>query len=304
MKRLLPPTPFSQLKTNPLFLRDTRRVAWMGSADSLRRQTIRWIAFAAVLPIVLYLALVIIETVQISSFYRGSILRLIDIPTYVLGSTALSLGAILLVDLGALNQSIRAISGEHSANRWDLLRLTPLGINQMIRAKVGTAQMRAWRVTARVIGLRLGVLIVWLSETVRHYGSASTTNAPLWLITFVIAGGLVGAPLMIEPIWRVRAAAAVGVAYSAKSWGTGGAFAAAGALLLASWLIYGVVLLLLAYCGVIMITLLLFSAGELPLPTLMFLAVAAGALTFTIRTLHDLIARFGMRAAARWSLDL
>ncbi len=63
-----------------------------------------------------------------------------------------------LVDCAGIAVAVGGISGELITGRWDLLRLTLLRVERLIAAKHGTAQIRAWRLMALVVGVRVGAV--------------------------------------------------------------------------------------------------------------------------------------------------
>lgn len=114
-----------------------------------------------------------------------------------------------VVTVGSLNRQLT--SGD-----WDLLRLTGQAEEDIFRAKLAVAQIRAWRMMSietaiHAIGAELAILTAvysWLTSTYRR-GSL----VEIYLILAVVA---LMALYVVEPFWKMRAIVGLGMAVSAQ----------------------------------------------------------------------------------------
>lgn len=112
----------------------------------------------------------------------------------------------------------------------DLILLTHVGRSELVRAWNASAQVRTWRLFSWIMGVRVTLCIVGFGVTF------SALDSPLLYILVVVYWACGAILLLIEPIIRLRAFTALGMAVQAKAGGTLGIFAVVGALL-AVWLV-------------------------------------------------------------------
>jgi hypothetical protein len=206
-----------------------------------------------------------------------------------------------LVDFASIGAALTSINGEITAGRWDLLRLTPLHEAQLVALKHAAAQIRAWRSTVLVIGVRLiAFLLAALELVFSFFDSRSYIFALDDVFTFVYGHVLLGGVALVsllEPVWRLRAVAALGMAVSARTSSVGTAGLAGGSLVFAFWLVQGSVAIAL-----LMVLSMLLAPLVLIINTVMASAVITVVVVICIGVLYGLYVvatRWGLRAAVR-----
>ena len=199
--------------TDPIFLTEARRVRWGRSPEWMRRSARRWLSFVAVAVFGTWLILALLggEYTSRADFEAYS-------RSFAIGLLFMSFGVSVLLDYHSMSVAIRSINSEINARRIDLLRVTPLREIQIISAKYAGAQVRAWRRTVYVMWLRAAAVALALIVSL-----LTLTNNALYPLSarewfFVIYGHVIlGAAALIyivEPLWRMRAVTALGLALS------------------------------------------------------------------------------------------
>ena len=261
--------------SEPIFLTEARRVRWGVSPERMRRSTRRWLGFvvAAVFGTWVILALLGGEYADRENFEAYS-------QSFAIGLLFLSFGFSVLLDYHSMGVSVRSINGEISARRIDLLRVTPLREMQIIAAKYAGAQVRAWRRTALIMGLRAAAVVVALvgSLVTRAGERLYPFSAREWF--FLIYGHVflaaVALVFIIEPLWRMRAVTALGLAVSSHATSAIGIVLSSALSVFAFWLaqsILGVVLV--AMIGFILIPFVVESLVVIMLPLVLALVAAS-----------------------------
>jgi hypothetical protein len=233
----------------PLFKYAVRRVRWAKTVKQLRGYNWRAALIVHGLIIGLWVLLVYQSAVNYyarnpagTTYYVGSPLEYSA--NFIAVLLLVSIGMDIILDFACLVFSITSIGGEVSDGRWDLLRMTPLREESIVAAKHGLAQVRAWRVMAIVLWTRTAAVIVILLHAftlpVLFTGSFFLAdffryeffNPLLLLITF----GIMLAVYVAEPVWRMRALSALGVAVSARVFNLIYAFLTAFAVMVCVWI--------------------------------------------------------------------
>lgn len=112
----------------------------------------------------------------------------------------------------------------------ELILLTHVERSDLVRAWHASAQVRTWRLFSWIMGVRVTLCIV-------GFGVALSALDSALLFALVVSYWVCGAILLlVEPIIRLRAFTALGMAVQAHAGGTMGIFAVVGALL-AVWLV-------------------------------------------------------------------
>lgn len=291
MPRLSNLTPHQQLRHNPLFRLEARRTRWGENADLLVRRSLRN-------PLILCggLLLIWLFVAAQDGSRHGEIVVMI--------AFFVSLPALLWIDFNSLSAAVGSINGEIVAGRWDLLRLTPLTVRDIIAAKHGSAQVRAWQSMALVTGLRLGVFLIAIATFFWEITSSGFFDVPAnilaELLVFSVASLLLGGLYLIEPWWRMRAFTALGVSISARArHQTTSLLAAAGAVI-GLWIAEGFILLALLLISSLFLAPLGAMEGSafhvaICSPLLFVVVVAAAAYGF-----YSIIQRWSLRRAERW----
>ena len=294
MNRLRRLSPHFHLSLNPLFALESRRVYWGGSEQLLFRYSRRWILFICPPLLVVGLLLAVLNSDSLSA---GDFIVLLF---------AISLIASLPFDFTSVSTSIGSINSEISAGRWDLLRLTSLRAQQIIAAKHGAAQLRAWRWMIRIIALRIAVALmifyalvyVVASDDLSYYAfpSQNLFIQDVLISVIVILGLLI---YILEPFWRMRAVTALGVAISARWQHSMSALAAVGAIF-ALWLVQGFIILALGLGISLLIfplSLLEYEAFSVTFCSPLLIVVISAA---TVYGFYSIVQTWSLRRAERW----
>lgn len=239
--RQLQRTPFDIAAGNPVFEGDIRRQFPAWSQVSLQRASRRAQISASAVLIAAWLLLLWPR----AEYYRA--IFPIPLVTNELGTSyfdanpiyaagfevavwlaALAFGSGLLLDMLAVGAGLTGISGDVSARRWDLLRLTPLPQSSIVAGKHAVAQLRVWRALAVVVGLRAAAVSALLVSWFVLSGLGMLSD-------FVLVSPLV-AVYVLEPIWRVRSLTALGLVISSYLLDRSLAVLTSGLALAAVWL--------------------------------------------------------------------
>lgn len=224
-------TPFDKSATrNPLFVRDVRGIKWAWPRERFQRMRRRILLLTPVGMIALWLVLSMLwyadvmrnayySPIPMQAFYDASASAMaLLIATVILAGFAL--------DVSSIQASLNSISGEITAGRWDLLRLTALSERGIVNAKYGVAQVRVWRAAFRLVSARVVILLIMLLYTfvmpivVFGYSgslrvlSYSLVDDPISTLVAFATFALVCVVFVIEPLWRVKAMTALGLVIS------------------------------------------------------------------------------------------
>ncbi len=183
--------------------------------DDLRNESLKWIAQAALLPMVTWL-LFIIPAIAL----RSSMPAVVDlVGQIVIFFILLGLANTLSLDLIAAVAGLDSIKQDVQKGRWGLLRLSPLGMRRIVKAKHAIAQLSIWRSTCFMIGFRgalLGIIPMHMLVLQSQFGEFSLSsvinldfptiqNSATLAIVASFAYCMVGITWILEPLWRVRA---------------------------------------------------------------------------------------------------
>lgn len=303
--RQLQRTPFDIAAGNPVFERDIGRQVPAWSQASLQRASRRTQAGAAAVSVAIWLLLWWLSAAGYGAQQPQYIYRASSGVVFWLMLLALSSG--LLLDMLAVRAGLPSISDDVGAHRWELLRLTPLRESSIVAGKHAAAQLRVWRALAAVIGLRAataGLFMVnafglsYVFSGVSVFSREELPAVPLVLVTLAVFVVL----YVFEPVWRVRAMTALGLAISSYVLSKALATLAAGAALLVVWAVQTVMTaVLLIYLSVVPLSLTMFSEHALVVAayelgfSLVMIATVAGfhnvVLHWSLRRVHCRISR-------------
>lgn len=200
---------------NPVFDYEIRHVRGLRTAHDLRRYA--KVVLLAVLVAIVGLAVVLrlaygTRTAGQVNFYGNYYLMI------VFANVGLSVAS----DLINVLLTVLRVNRDVTASQWDVLRLTNLGETKILQAHYAVAQIRAWRLLPvemafRVLAVVLFPLFVVLETSLRSQFGVMT------VLSFVVLGGFVSVFMLfgrglfsllciLEPIWRMQALVALGVA--------------------------------------------------------------------------------------------
>jgi hypothetical protein len=300
MKRFYHLTPHFRLNNNPLFALEVRRVRRGESAKSLIDYSLLIVAVICASGLLLWLFL---------ALSSGGSRQSATLSDYFLILFGFSLLATLTLDYVAMTSSIGSISSEITAGRWDLLRLTAMESKQIVAAKYGAAQVRAWRTMALIIALRIAVVLMGgltvalgiLSDPVRY----STVDLPPLVTALLLVNAAACAVFyIVEPFWRMRTVTAIGLAVSARVGHAASSVVFGVGALAAFWLAQSfVAFALLLIVGIIIAPLasveVLLVQGVICSP-LLFLGVVG----VTIYGFYSVVHSWGLRRALNFATRL
>ncbi|MEL6268191.1 MAG: hypothetical protein AAFU54_22650 [Chloroflexota bacterium] len=216
---------------HPLFGLGVRRRRWWQRGHRPLRYGIEVVVWTVLMLTVAWAVMVLVRYMAMvlnnpgSANYRTWNLTN-DIMMTVLWSGAVSLSLSYLLDFIVMALTVNSISGERTAHRWDLLELTPLTGQSIVETLHSTNQLRVWRMTMIVVGTRIATLVcllmypfvllpVFEGQSLFDmlnsfwYNPIQNTYVGMWL-------ALLAFVWVIEPVWRLRATTALGMAISAQ----------------------------------------------------------------------------------------
>ncbi|SRR5258708_14694711 len=189
--------------SNPLFESERRKIPWVQNASSLTMYRKRvWICVALV-TLAVWIALTIYKYND-SDFQNELLLFAISISAIVM--VIVDFFSTLLLS-NYLHRLIRS-------KDWELLRLTPQNDDSILQAIFSIAQIRSWRPMVFEVAVRIATTELMLWGIVRFWISSHSTISDLFpFATFVFTpAGIAIYIYVIEPIWRMKAFAALSLA--------------------------------------------------------------------------------------------
>lgn len=234
---LLERLPHHDFEDHPIFQFTARRVRGARSAATLRRYTL--LVGGGILLGATGLWALAVEpsftacltqnrNCYMASSDSGALLVFLAV-----GSVALD----VILDFACIIAAFLSMNNEHTGVHWDLLRLTEQQEQMIIDVKHALAKVRAWRVMTVVVALRLAVawlllLQLFVFEFILTPSANNIWSQPdAWMSLIGVAVFFV--VFIIEPIWRMRAVTALGLAIMMRFRSSmSGSLAAFGALLL------------------------------------------------------------------------
>lgn len=248
--------------TTPIYRYAARRIRWTNSTPAL----IRFIAAAVLVATVALAALWgLVVWLQIASmracfeaggyYCEGAVWDNLNL---TLGIMLLaSIGAGWLMDFACVLAAFNSIRGRVDSSHWDLLRLTPLREEVIVRAEYAVAQVRALRSAGVVFGLRIASVIVlllqWLLLPTLIAGAGGEVydggyNDPDYVLLLI---GFIAffAVYLVEPFWRMAAVTALGLAVAARFRGIVSAGLAAFGALVTMWIAQAIIMSIIFGCS-------------------------------------------------------
>jgi len=300
LSRLLPP---QHLWNDPLFRSQARTVKWGESWAIMRDRTFAWLIQAFLIIVIAWLVCVGIygiTNVLTRSVPNGWLLDFTQ--GYWVFAIVISLLANLAIDFTGISAGLGVISAEVTSGRYELIRMSLVRPTRIVASKYMLAQVRVWRDTARLMWVRLlliifGVVIIaWNGFTADSYATFNYSRGVYDLYPYYILG-FSAIVYVIEPYWRMKAVTAIGVALSSRLTTGVGATLASGLALLAYWLFQAVMLFALSFMLSIVTIWMLFDEIALLVCFPIIVAIGGGV----IYGFYSIIQRVSLRHAA-WRL--
>jgi len=265
---------------NPVFDYELRRVRWPRSVEELQRYTLN---------VLIALHLIIGGLWLVSRlFYNRPNAGTALLMTYAL--IALSSVVIMVAaDLYYILTTVGAINHQIAAGQWDLLRITELRGENILLAKYAIAQIRAWRFLSVEVAIRVAGLVLGVLFEPQIFVVLVLTLPVSWCLMILVAG------YVAEPLWRMQAIIALGVAIAARVHNhTFAILTALGAILVIQ------VLRFVVLAGLWYVTL-----GLLTSRTNVFcmLPLASIATTYILYVFYQTLRKISLRHAARFAIQ-
>lgn len=207
----------------PLFRQEVRRVRWFQLPGSFQRQRARIFVFVFALVTFVWWFFTY-DTYRFS----GQVYAHITSDSLIGGLLIFASAGNILLDMLAMLGAVNSINGEITSGRLDLLRLTQMGEVAIINAKHMAGQVRVWRVTLVLVSMRVTILFLMLvhitilpywfgrNYTVLNSVFDSLRVNPIPTVFFVISFFLLWSIFIIEPLLRMPAMTALGIALSSR----------------------------------------------------------------------------------------
>ncbi len=298
-KRFARLTPHFRLSQNPLFALEVRRVRWGVSTEIMLQRGRLWLTVTCTALFSLWLLILLIGGGGFDSENPSLVILFL-----LFGASFM---AALALDFTCMAAAIGSVGREIVSGRWDLLRLTLLRIDQIVAAKHGAAQTRAWRLMTLLIGARLAITAMIIISLVmmflRDQSYGFYQYSPILLFRDLVVYGFIALACLvyvIEPFWRTRAVTALGVAISARTQQHAFGVLAALAAVMALWLAQGCVLLAMgAFASAFIVPLALAETSAIQITIcspLLLLGMFAGV----VYGFYNIIQTWSLRSAERW----
>jgi hypothetical protein len=213
-----------------------------------------------------------------------------------------SLLASLLLDFVSVTAALNSISGDINNGTWDLLRLTAIREGELVLAKHAITQLRVWRTTMWVIGLRIAATLTaaffmitdYVLETLSQEYLTVEENIEFILFILIPFAVLFGV-FILEPLWRMQAMTAVGMAVSARLKDGATAMLVVLGIVLVLWLMQAlVVVAVTAGLSALFLALSVFGVGALCAPFIMLFVIFP-----TIYGFYSILKTSALRQVAR-----
>ena len=209
--------PHSEItRPNPVFNFDLRRVRWLSDPERLLRFSLYLFLIppVAISLIVFVLAQDALHAGANSYAYRAYY-QFFFVTTWVI--FLLSLAVTVVGDLYYLLVSVSSINRMITSGEWDMLRLTVIPETDLVQSKHVVAEIKGWRfmvieAAVRTFGLGFAITHMVLFAKFSYAQLASPLFLAALSAVLVIWSGIYA----IEPLWRMRALTALGIAASAE----------------------------------------------------------------------------------------
>jgi hypothetical protein len=211
---------------DPLFEFEIRRVRWGQTRRQLEEYGLKVLFIVQALVLVLWGLFILAAPNRVTAW------------NYVVFSATIGFlgwlfvtgtAAGLFLDCLGITAAVNSIRGERSAGCSDLICLSAICAEQFVSARYAVVQARAWRIIAVVSSVRVAVFPVIV---------IGALLAPKVLLTifdlFIFVGGY-WLIYCVEPLWRMQAVTAVGLAIGARMHRPSAALLAAIVAIAALW---------------------------------------------------------------------
>jgi hypothetical protein len=256
-------TPFATVRPkDPLFQYAVRRVRWGSTPQHLTRYTL--LATGVMTLIAFALWGLVLAGELAGGGYQACVQSTTSRCYWIITSASLNfitllmfgtIGTGIFVDFASIMAAANTLGGEGSTELRDLLRLTPILETDIVAAQHQIAGVRAWRMLAVIVGARVAVVLLLLIHTfilplalnnpVNYFYGAD----PFDELAVMLALGLFFAIYAIEPLWRMSAVTALGLALVVRFRSALTAWMAAVGAIGVMWLVQGIIMAILLWAS-------------------------------------------------------
>ena len=198
--------PFTFIKTpNPLYEYERKRIRWLSDPRQLTRYTLILMIAAFVVSGMVDLALRNDPTL----FFRRprAVFNVNTFTSPITGLTDLSTATGIVIGFYYMFVAMRSVNQDVQSGKWDSLRLTLVGEDDLVKAKYAIAQIRAWRFM--VLYMVLAILVAMLGFVTPLRPFFNTPDGLVNIVTLTRLVTVIGA--ILEPIWIMQALTALGL---------------------------------------------------------------------------------------------
>ncbi len=189
--------PSAMIKShNPLYEYECQQMRWISDPKQLKRFTVGVLLAAFVLAIVL----AFVFHINLNALPR----RVTPIFGVTSAVSIVTTAIMIMLGLYYMAVPMRSINQDVNTGKWDGLRLTMIGEENIVWAKYAIAQARVWRYMVLFIAFQ--IVITMLNFSFVRY--IPDNSLPFWMFSRGIS--LVQA--VLEPLWIMQGLTALGVA--------------------------------------------------------------------------------------------
>jgi hypothetical protein len=263
---------------NPVFDYELRSIRRPRSVEDLQKYTLNML-------IVLHLGLgsLWLLSLVLNSLSNAQVAPLIP---YLVAAIS---GVVIMIasDVYYVLVTVGTTCHQIESGQWDLLRLTEVRGEHILVAKYALAQIRVWRFMTLEIGVRIAGVVFTALFNLPVFLMLLVTLPVSWCLVVLIIG------YVAEPLWRMKALVALGVAIATRV--QNHTFAVIAALLA----VLGIQIARIAVLGVMGFV----AFGLLPSRYNIFciLPLAAGATTYVLYVFYRRLQRDSLRRAIRFT---
>lgn len=285
----------------PLFQQEVRGIGWLQLPGSFQRQRARIFVFVFALVTFVWWFFTY-DTYRFS----GRVYAHVTSDSLIAGLLIFTSVGNLLLDIVAMLGAVNSINREVISGRLDLLRLTQIGEAAIINAKHMAGQVRVWRVTLAIVSARITVLFLmivhiavlpyWFGRNYTILNSVfdSLRVNPVPTLFFLASFFLVWGIFIAEPLLRMPAMTALGIALSSRVRSSALGLLAGVLAIMAVWLVQGLIVggmagLLLLYMAGVRDFILAFGS----------LFIACGLLAWVVYYFYNRLQIWSLRYALR-----
>ena len=207
--------PSTLIKTpNPLFDYESSQIRWLSDPKQLKRYTLTLLVLAFILSAVIALVVRDIPFIFNVGQRRGAAGRVFfDFTNFL---TDFNTVAGIAIGFYYMYVALRGVNQDVNSGKWDGLRLTMIGEDNLVWAKYAVAQMRVWRYMVLYIGLQV-LVAMFAFLMFRNFNNFNNPNSANFglpdsvLIPWFLARIVSLFQAIVVPLWMMQALTALGL---------------------------------------------------------------------------------------------